>query len=185
MLPWLQQDLFLWFLCLSSSSSSSLLSGGCGWGSVVVPPMDGVALASYPSHHTCSSPTHYPVIQQATWNLFARLLLMLWCSPSHVGFNWMKNRICKLTNLRSKDLPGRPSWPPVISLTVLVETLPPPAGNPPVKFKELTQAWMNNSDSIVTWKKHWPFPFTCLEVFNPHCLGFVLQYVPVQALTLC
>lgn len=117
--------------------------------------------------------------------VFARLLLMLWCSPSHVGFNWMKNRICKSTNLRSKDLPGRPSWPPVISLTVLVETLPPTAGNPPGKFKELTQAWMNNSDSIVTWKKHWPFPFTCLEVFHPHCLGFVLQYVPVQALTLC
>lgn len=139
MLPWLQQDLFLWFLCLSSSSSSSLLSGGFGWGSVVVPPMDGVALASYPSLFltyslSCHS-TGYLKPQ-----VFARLLLMLWCSPSHVGFNWMKNRICKSTNLRSKDLPGRPSWPPVISLTVLVETLPPTAGNPPGKFKELTQA---------------------------------------------
>lgn len=71
---------------------------------------------------------------------------MLWCSPSHVGFNWMENRIYKSTNLRSKHLPGRPSWPPVILLTVPVETLPPPAGNPPGKFKELTQAWMNNSD---------------------------------------
>lgn len=117
--------------------------------------------------------------------VFARLLLMLWCSPSHVGFNWMKNRIYKSTNLRRIYQEGLAGHQSSHLQYLLKLCLPPPAGNPPGKFKELTQAWMNNSDSIVTWKKHWPFLFTCLEVFNLHCLGFVLQYLPVQALTFC
>lgn len=68
---------------------------------------------------------------------------MLWCSPSHVGFSWMKNRIYKSTNLRSKDLPGRPSWPPVISLTVPVETLPASPSWKPTRKIQGTHSSMN------------------------------------------